>query len=212
MIAKERKTTPEAVSMLFKSRGFKRLFWHICELPECQKRFQSTRQKHKCCCRKHLKRLSTRRDLGLHVSILPCAIPECTNTVVYVHPEKKPTLMPLRKGAGKRFCCEKHSNLAHTRRKTGWYRRLLDRKVKCMVPNCRERLILDEHHEEFSYRSNKASRKHYLCPTHHMAIHRGFAEIRSGKFVDLVPNILAAIRHKSHLFDGYVESLDPSRG
>jgi len=73
-----------------------------------------------------------------------------------------------------------------------------------MVPSCKEKIILDEHHIEFSgNHSNKKSKTVWICPTHHMAVHRGYAKIEQGKYIDLVPTILTAIKKKRKIFRNY---------
>lgn len=210
-LADERNVTPEAISYLFKSRGLKKTALRRCALPECGKEFFPMTTRHRCCCRQHVKRLHAREAKGLKRSVVPCALPECEELVVQVHSGERPSFL-RRSGEGRRFCSREHSNIAHARRKSGWYKRLLDQAEQCIAPGCNERVVLDEHHIVFTSRgSDKDSPVCTLCPTHHMAVHRGFAEIRDGEYVDLIPRLLAAIEKKSVLYEGYEQGLDPSR-
>lgn len=77
-----------------------------------------------------------------------------------------------------------------------FYRRVLGTADHACVV-CGERVILDEHHIEFSNgRSNKESKTVWLCPTHHMAIHRGFSRFDEGVFVWVVDDIRDGLRRK----------------
>jgi hypothetical protein len=69
-------------------------------------------------------------------------------------------------------------------------------KQKCLV--CDERYVLDEHHIEFrGTKSNKQSKTVWLCPTHHMAIHRGFARFDGERYVFTVEDIREGL-HRKH--------------
>jgi len=210
-LASARGVTPEAISYLFKTRGFKKSALRKCALPECEEMFLPATSRHRCCCRQHVKRLHAREAKGLKRSVVPCALPECNEMVVQMHRGDRPSLA-MRSGEGKRFCCRKHADVAHSRRRNGWYKKLLDQRHGCAAPGCAERVVIDQHHVEFSgTKSNKKSKTYYLCPTHHMAIHRSTAEIRDGKYVNLVPDLLRAIEQKKEIYHGYEKSLDPSR-
>ena len=206
-LAEERGTTTECVTALFKSRGLSTLITKRCELPECGKEFQTPQDSQRCCCKKHVKAVGAREAKGLTVSDIPCAIPECCNTVHVVHSGRKPAFTG-KGGRDKKFCSEAHADLMGNRRKGGVYQRLLGKKHVCFVNSCKEWLVLDEHHERHHERhhkgkSDKTSKTYWLCPTHHQMIHRGYATLENGVFTSLVPAILRGIESKSKMFVGY---------
>lgn len=209
-LAKERKTTAENISALFKSRGLPSGITKKCELPECGKIYQARMITQRACCRKHMKLLSSREDRGSLSSLLPCALPECPDYVWMVHQETKPDLkVGETSGSGKRFCCTDHADLHYRRRANGMYLRILNKGPSCIVFECNERICLDEHHIEHGPNcSNKQSKTVWLCPTHHMYVHRGLAKISpEGEFVSMIPLITKGIVDKIDMFIGYERSL-----
>jgi hypothetical protein len=214
ILGQKQGVSAEAIGALFKSRGLVATFETQCELPECRKRFFSKRPDRRTCCRKHNQRLLERERKGLTAALLPCALPGCTQQILWLYTGKRPNIL-LASGEGRRFCCKQHAAMASTRRKSGYYQRLLDRPNKCFSPQCAEHILVEEHHLEFvtgrNGGSNKTSLTCWLCPTHHMAIHRGLAVIQQGQYVDLVPSLLTDIEHKKELFANYERSLDPHR-
>lgn len=213
-LGQARGTSAEAVSALFKIRGLKATFETRCELLECGKLFRAKRPDRRTCCRKHNQRLLERERKGLTAALLPCALPGCTQQILWLYKGRRPNIL-LASGEGRRFCCRQHAAMAATRRKRGFYTRLLDTPHKCLAPQCDERIIVEEHHNVFKPSRNggsgKTSKTYWLCPTHHMAIHRSLAVIQQGQYVDLIPELLHDIQHKKELFANYEHSLDPHR-
>lgn len=178
---------------------------NTCALPECGKLFVPKR-KARCCTRKHGKLLSERKRQGLITIHIVCALPECSNTFwTSHHSGQKPGMKINKKGRHyKIFCCAYHGDLHTRRRHNGVYLRVRGEGPVCCAPNCNERIALDEHHIEFGSKgSNKKSKVVWLCPTHHMYIHRRYAEFRNGEFVDLVSKIRYGLRWKRRIFHGY---------
>lgn len=151
-----------------------------CALFECGKPFTSVLPNKLCCCYTHTNRHLKRN--GAKVTIATCALPECGATFLSV-------------GGHRSWCCKDHHEL-HRRRlnKWGFYSRILGvDSAKCLV--CDERVVLDSHHTSFK-RKSRPSPEVWLCPTHHMKIHRGLAKIENGAYVDLVPLILSGLKEK----------------
>jgi hypothetical protein len=145
-------------------------------LEECGKEFRTPHIKSSFCCELHGKRHGARIDagtVGLFTGDIECALPECRKPVP-------------RRGIMIRYCSssctDKHQKRLDTREAL-FYRRLLG-VVDHVCVACPERLVLDEHHLEFTgTKSNKTSKAVWLCPTHHMAIHRSHARFDGDKFV-----------------------------
>lgn len=187
-ISKTLKCAPSMIGFVLKGQT---TFRRKCVLEECQIEFVTSGARQQCCCRKHVKRLINRRRLGLKPVYVQCALPECQNSFWTVNTA----------------CCSVScAKRDFRRKKNGFYARLLGRGPACHA--CGERGVVDEHHtgivpgrlaKHATARPNK-SNKHgpsiYLCPTHHMKIHRGLAEVVDGRYVDLVPVILAGLKTK----------------
>lgn len=142
-----------------------------CAIVECRKVFVPRTSYQVCCSRLCGKRFCARRNAGVVVSSVCCALPECQKVVFNAR--------------SRRFCCKKHAELHRMRTVKGVYSRLLKRRPCCCV--CGEWRVVDEHHLRHTningvHRSDKKSRTVWLCPTHHMMIHRGLACFRGVKF------------------------------
>jgi hypothetical protein len=209
-IAKERGTTKENIQYLFKSRGLSLTISKKCPLPECAKDFQTKDPRQRFCCRKHMKLGFSREYRNATAIYQLCALPECDKSVWMTYTQgRKPTLGG-KGGSGKRYCCSLHSVRQSKRRLNGTYTNIFGHGDRCEAPGCKEHVVLDEHHEKFdkmTLKSDKNSKTHWLCPTHHMKIHRNYAEFSNGKYVDLIPKILAGIKKKSKLFHNYLDTL-----
>lgn len=184
-IAKKYGITPEAVSWRLQSRGLRRWIRQKCELPECDVVFKTMNPRRRCCCLSHIKRLGMREERGIQAKRTVCSLPECDKIIWRVGNHR----------LSRKFCSAVHTGLNSRRWRNGTYLRILGRGKPCVV--CGERIIVDEHHIEFSKnKSNKNSKTIWLCPTHHMAIHRGFAKIIEGKFVRMVEEIREGLLRK----------------
>ena len=173
------------------TQGLQKVGWRgvrkVCVLEECGKEFWTRDTRHSFCCRLHTKRHHARVGagvVGLFKDEVECALPECR-------------VKFKRRGTSVVYCCKRHGDL-HNRRveHRGFYDRILHiSRLACMV--CGERYVLDEHHIEFKgAKSNKQSKTVWLCPTHHMAIHRGFARFEGEKYVHIVEDIREGLRRK----------------
>jgi hypothetical protein len=201
----------QAVYRLFKLAGFVRgVVERKCELPECGAPFTTKDLSQKACCRSHVKLLISRRNKGLTISQVPCALAECQSIIWAVHKiGQKPHIGSRQEhmGSAKRFCCMAHASLHKHRVRTGQYAAALSQSaIKCEV--CGYDRCLDEHHEKWERKggSDKSSPTHWLCPNCHALIHRGFADYVSGVFTllpgKLFPSQLAAsIKAKASYFD-----------
>lgn len=154
----------------------------IRKCPFCNETFETTDITKLYCSNAHTKRANRKKQRV----ILECLLPECSNTFLGI------------KGTNK-FCCKKHGDLHSKRILNGVYDRIVNNSKKCLA--CDESVILDEHHIEFyndngKVRSNKKSKTIYLCPTHHLAIHRGYAVIVDGKYVNIVSLIRKKLKMK----------------
>jgi len=142
------------------------------------------------CCRKHIKRYNARgKSPG---ELLPCCLPECDELV----------LVPNRVDGQLWWCCRKHGNAHYKRIETGFYDRLRDPGYRCAGRNpngrpCSERYCIDEHHTVFKNgTSHKKGPVITLCPTHHMALHRGLAIYDERGYRWIVRGILDGLRAK----------------
>ena len=210
-IGKLRGTTSTAVGHMFRTRGYLTGRVRTCVLPECQKEFITDQDSQVTCCRTHRKRYDARRENGVQAGMFPCAMPECTNKVLMVFKGHRPSMEAKLRGS-KKYCSHSHCVIMDGRRSKDWFVRLLKNDRRCIAPKCKERIVLDEHHTVFGANgSDKTSQTCWLCPTHHMAIHRGYAWIENGKYRDMVPTILAAIRTKRKVFETYDSVLFSSK-
>lgn len=144
-----------------------------CALFECGKEFFAINPCALCCCYDHTNRHLKRK--GRLVGYKTCGLPECNNHFVSVGDDRK-------------WCCSNHHEL-HRRRvhKWGFYARIMGfDDARCLA--CGESVILDAHHCVFKRKSREGP-KVWLCPTHHMAIHRGLAKIENGKYASLIEEI-----------------------
>ena len=129
-----------------------------CGLVECDIKFEFKPGKI-CCCRKHIKRLN-HRDIKDNIFV-SCKLPECDERVLK---------------AKKMFCCRSHSEAHSKRKRTGFYDRLRNKSPACFV--CGEWRTVDEHHiRHHKGKSDKEGPVAWICPTHHLAIHRRLAYI-----------------------------------
>lgn len=127
-----------------------------CALIECEETFPFKKGKI-CCCRQHIKRFNGRKNNP--ASFIECGLPECHKTIL---------------NTKRKFCSKQHGDLHSKRHQTGFYERLKSKSPCCEV--CGEWRVLDEHHIEFfKGKSNKQSKTVWLCPTHHLAMHRRLA-------------------------------------
>jgi len=166
----------------------------VCALPECGVEFRGSIWR-KYCCKTHSRRASSRATKKYSLVQVPCLLPECD---ALVWTTKKDGL------AQRKACCRNHGELHSRRIRTGVYTRIQGKGPSCEV--CGNHLV-DEHHEEWNpitRKSNKSSRIHYLCPTHHMMIHRSMAEYREGQYVELETEILDKFEEKNKIFSGYL--------
>ena len=151
-----------------------------CILFECGKKFWSKSISHFCCAR-HKNRHEGRK--GQNVAWVECGLPECRTKLLSV-------------GGAKRWCGRIHHAL-HRRRllKWGFYSRILGAcpQEKCLA--CGESIILDKHHVKYK-RKSMPGPEVWLCPTHHMAVHRGLAKVENGVYTSLVPAIFAGLATK----------------
>jgi len=172
--------TGEAVSARLRSRGLHRLPTRTCALHECGSKFDPRSADQICCSSLHTKRQEGRRLEDVFIADAVCKLPECREPVVQ---------RGIKFG---RFCCRNHMERHANRTKSGFYDRLLGKGPECI--ECGERLVLDEHHVEYTVNgSNKQSETIILCPTHHMAIHRSLAEYTEDGFVWKVDAILEGL-------------------
>ena len=148
-----------------------------CALVECEVRFPFKPGK-LCCSRKHIKRFNARKNNP--AAMIECSLPECNRLVLNT----------------KKLFCNKDQATCHYRRiERGFYKRLQSRKPACEV--CGEWRVLDEHHVEFGRRgSNKQSRTVWLCPTHHLAMHRRLATYDENGFRWVDEDIVIGLRRK----------------
>lgn len=205
-LGRERGITSEAVGYLLHTRGFPIMLEKRCALFECGKPFKTNRVRQETCCPTHHKLHDSRKANGLKADRFPCAMPECSNEVVRTYAGKRPQASGH--GRCRVYCCKAHSIIMQARRAHGWYRNLLCSDKKCANPDCGETIVLDEHHIEYSKKgSNKKSKTVWLCPTHHMAIHRGYAKFAGGKFVDTTKWIVEQVKIKAQMLDRYKEYL-----
>jgi hypothetical protein len=156
-----------------------------CLLVECEVTFPFKPGK-LCCCRKHVKRLNGRGNNP--AAFVECALPECRELVL---------------NTKKRFCGAPHATTHYKREETGFYARLQVHTPACEV--CGEWRVLDEHHVEFTPKgSNKRSKTVWLCPTHHLAMHRRLAVYDEGGFrwVDSTILVGLAVKHPELLTKG----------
>lgn len=178
--------TKEAAAHRLKLAGKNTWVTKRCDLPECQKEFKTQNIRKRYCCRQHTKRGSERERQGLKAKKMQCKLPECSEGFWAVAGHKK-------------FCCKDHGDL-HTRRiEKGIYKRILGKSsLVCTAPGCGERIILDEHHIEMhKNKSNKDGPTIWLCPTHHMAVHRSAAIVTAaGKYISLLPAIRKGLKRK----------------
>lgn len=183
---------PTTVMNHFNRLNSNKRFKRKCALVECNQEFHTLDPRQTCCCRSHTKRHSNRKIKKICVNFTECALPECSVRVPRI-------------GRYRKFCCKKHSALnlrrwgrkhKGQRSKYEFYFRLLGFGTPCQV--CGEKYVVDEHHVHYSgNRSDKSSTTVYLCPTHHMAIHRGFAIIDdAGKFQWQTKTLTAALHKK----------------
>lgn len=179
-IAKKYKISPETVrDRLAESVPVTRQ----CALLDCGRDFVTRDVRKTYCCRKHAKLAGNRRENGLAVERQECALPECRAAVLGFRGRCS-------------YCCKDHADLDWRRwRKSKIYPRLLAKSPVCLA--CGEYRVVDEHHVVFyKNKSDKTSKKVYLCPTHHKLIHCGLAVIDSRGYVDLTEGIVADLKRK----------------
>ena len=167
-------------------------FERTCLLQECGVVFSTIDPRQTCCCRSHTKLYCNRKAKETCVDYVECALPECKQMVARIDNRYR------------KFCCKAHHSLNLRRwgrkknkgvSKYEFYKRLLHYGTPCMVWG--ERYVVDEHHTEYTgNRSNKKSDVVFLCPTHHMAIHRGFAKIENGHYVWLTESLRKKLQQK----------------
>ena len=165
-----------------------RLLTRTCRLPECGRTIKTFDPRRVYCTKKHAKLDGARRQKGLLLVKKECALPECTEQIWAFEAQRK-------------YCCEAHADLDWRRwckhaHGTGVYARMILKSPACRV--CGEPVVLDQHHVRFKgHKSDKKSQTFYLCPTHHMLIHRGFARLSiDGRYERLDAQILAALKRK----------------
>lgn len=190
-IGRQLAVSPTTVMNHFNRRCSVKSIEKHCLLPECQQLFRTLDPRQVCCCRSHIKRFCNRRLKAICVDFTECALPECKQKIARIGPYRK-------------FCSKKHAalNLRRWGRKhkgqTGkyeFYYRLLGFGQPCAV--CGEKYVVDEHHVVHQgNKSDKRSKTIYLCPTHHMAIHRGFAVLTETGFKWLIDDIKIGLNAK----------------
>lgn len=191
------------------TRGGLPEFERTCSLVECGRRFRTTNAQRVFCSRRHARLASARRVLGKDVQMVECALPECSILITaHVNAGEQPGLCGS-SYQGRRFCGRMHSDLHNRRVQTGWYARLLGQGPACEV--CGHLLALDLHHEVYDTKtgSDLSGPTHWLCPTHHALIHRGYAAYKEGNYVLLVDLLKARAQQKSTLFANYFGSITP---
>jgi hypothetical protein len=179
-IASELKVPYASVQRLFYSKS---QYDRLCLLDECRAPF-STNRINKIYCSSDCSQLGGRPSKEPLVDDV-CCLPGCANSV------KTPKGVP-------RFCSRNCQKRDHKRKQAGgFYCRILGIGPKCIA--CDECCVIDWHHTDLKpskitkhkgsvmTKSDKEGPKVLLCPTHHMMIHRGYAKIENGLFVDLRP-------------------------
>lgn len=149
-----------------------------CILGECDKTFPFRPGK-LACCRKHIKRYNARGKVAVYK--VECGMPECS--VEITNPRRK-------------YCSKSHRDRHLNRKRLGYYERLQRKDPRCVV--CGEWRLVDEHHiHHEGGKSDKEGPVTWLCPTHHLAIHRGFAVFdEGGGFKWITRSILAGLKRK----------------
>ena len=165
-----------------------RLIERVCLLPECGHAIRTYNPRRFYCTRSHAKLDGSRKSKGLELVQRECALPECKAKVWAFENTRK-------------YCSQKHADLDWRRWKkhahgTGVYARIIIGKPCCNV--CGETAVIDKHHVDFTgNKSSRSSKQVYLCPTHHMLIHRGFARFSAhGVYERLDSLILDGLRLK----------------
>ena len=159
-----------------------------CEIFECNKTITTYDHRKVACCAYHNTLLQKRKDNKQQVTRKECMLPDCKKVIVTSH--------------GKHFCSKACLSLDTRRwgdKKNGssnFYRKLLGTfPHKCVV--CGENRVLDMHHVVFhKNKSDKTSDTVWLCPNHHMMVHRGYAKIENGQYVSLEADILKGLNEK----------------
>lgn len=165
-----------------------------CAFPGCSNVIRTHRRYQKYCCRKH-------KSLGYMLEHQrckwvwrECRLPECRE-IFRTHR----TLSGKTKQNTQNYCCLLHAQRHRMRVKatggTSIYRAILGVGPSCIV--CDESLVVDTHHVVFkNNKSDKESRTIPLCPTHHMALHRGLARYTKHGYVWVYKKILRGLKKK----------------
>lgn len=175
-------------TILNRLSGSERLLTRLCRLPECGRVIKTYDPRRVYCTYRHAKLDGSRRLKGLTLVRKECALPECSKQIWAFQIQRK-------------YCCTDHADLDWRRWKKhakgkGIYARLLFGTPKCIA--CGETAVLDEHHVKFTgMKSDPASQRVYLCPTHHMLIHRGLAKLdENGVYLRLDATIIERLKIK----------------
>ena len=156
-----------------------------CAVPECGNIFYTTDPRKIYCKSACTKLGSFRKAVGIELVRQECSLPECTAMVWAI------------KGR-KRFCSSNCCKRDFRRTRSGFYARLIGTGTKCAAPGCAETLVIEEHHYRLKHgravkrkmhavknKSDKSGPSIRLCANHHASVHRGFAKIVGGVYVDL---------------------------
>lgn len=175
--------TDAAVNYRLKRAGYEhKVAKRKCALTECAVMFYPKSSRHRCCCRKHVKRQSERERVGREAYASVCLFPGCS----------EPTFV---RGKYGKWCCRQHYETHRLRVQAGFYGRLFGICSRCI--ECGEQLAVDDHHVVWDPKNGSSGDETVpLCPTHHRAIHSGYAVIRDGKFVWLLDELREEVRKK----------------
>jgi len=158
-----------------------------CAVYECQVKFETFDQRKKCCGNYHNTLYQKRKQDGVVIGEVECKLPECRKKFLNV--------------SGRYHCSKFCYSLDHRRWgekpgcKGSYYLNLLGKGPVCDV--CGEHRVIDEHHVTFvKNKSDKSSKTVWLCPNHHMMIHRGYATYVGEKYTFIDQSIIQDLKRK----------------
>ena len=160
-IGKQVGIAPETVRDRLAESGF--AIQRRCALPDCERVFSTRDARKVFCCLRHAKLASDRTRHGRVFESRECLMPGCSKKVLGVRGYTV-------------YCCREHGERNARLWRKGVFKRLLSKFPKCLA--CGEYAVVDKHHVRFAKnKSDKSSQVVYVCPTHHMLIHKGLARI-----------------------------------